>query len=96
MLNPLEFRAMLVVADYAASLHFYETLLGLRQVARAEFAASDANGRNVAQDSYPVRPAPSLARPAHKRPGYAATPAEAGYRDSRAAAGSEGPLTGRC
>ena len=32
MLNPLEFRAMLVVADYAASLHFYETLLGLRRV----------------------------------------------------------------
>ncbi len=32
MLNPLEFRAMLVVADYPASLHFYETLLGLRRV----------------------------------------------------------------
>ena len=32
MLTPLEFRAMLVVADYAASLHFYETLLGLRRV----------------------------------------------------------------
>ena len=32
MLNPLEFRAMLVVADYAASLRFYETLLGLRRV----------------------------------------------------------------
>lgn len=32
MLNPLEFRAMLIVADYAASLHFYETLLGLRRV----------------------------------------------------------------
>ena len=32
MLNPLEFRAMLVVADYAASLRFYETLLGLRLV----------------------------------------------------------------
>lgn len=32
MLHPLEFRAMIVVADYAASLHFYETLLGLRRV----------------------------------------------------------------
>jgi catechol 2,3-dioxygenase-like lactoylglutathione lyase family enzyme len=32
MLNPLEFRAMLVVVDYAASLRFYETLLGLRRV----------------------------------------------------------------
>ena len=32
MLHPLEFRAMLVVADYPASLHFYETLLGLRRV----------------------------------------------------------------
>ena len=32
MLNSLEFRAMLVVADYAASLRFYETLLGLRRV----------------------------------------------------------------
>lgn len=32
MLNPLEFRAMLVVADFPASLHFYETLLGLRRV----------------------------------------------------------------
>lgn len=32
MLTPLEFRAMLVVADFAASLHFYETLLGLRRV----------------------------------------------------------------
>jgi len=32
MLNPLEFRAMLVVADLAANLRFYEDLLGLRRV----------------------------------------------------------------
>lgn len=32
MLHPLEFRAMLVVADFPASLRFYETLLGLRRV----------------------------------------------------------------
>jgi len=32
MLHPLEFRAMLIVADFPASLHFYETLLGLRRV----------------------------------------------------------------
>ena len=32
MLEPLEFRLMLVVDDLAANLHFYEVLLGLRRV----------------------------------------------------------------
>ena len=40
MLHPLEFRAMLVVADYPASLHFYETLLGLRRVMAWDDAVS--------------------------------------------------------
>ena len=31
-MNALEFRVMLVVADLPATLHFYETLLGLRRV----------------------------------------------------------------
>lgn len=49
MIQPLEFRVMLVVADLAANLRFYEEMLGLRRVMAWDGGAilSLASGRSL-------------------------------------------------